>query len=335
MPERAAPPATRELRYVEAVAEALAEEMERDPDVVLIGEDIGPAGGSFRATRGLYERFGARRVIDTPIAENGIVGMAVGAAATGLRPVVEIMFMDFLGLALDQVLNQAAKMRFMSGGQLTVPLVIRTPGGAGLNAGAQHSQSLEAMLLHIPGIKVVMPSTPRDAKGLLKAAIRDPNPVVFVENKVLYGQKGPVPEGEVLLPLGKADVKRSGASVTVVALGQMVPQALQAATTLAKQGVEIDVVDPMTVSPLDTWTIVQSVQKTGRLVVAHEAVKQGGVGAEIAARLGEEAFDYLDAPIERVGAPFSPVPFSTPLERRYLPGAETIAAAVLRTLGRA
>jgi acetoin:2,6-dichlorophenolindophenol oxidoreductase subunit beta len=327
-------PPTRELRYSQALNEALREEMERDAAVVLIGEDIGAAGGSFRVTQGLCDRFGADRVIDTPIAENALVGLAVGAAATGLRPVVEIMFMDFLALCLDQILNQAAKMHYMSGGQVTLPLVIRTPGGAGLSAGPQHSQSLEAVLMHVPGLKVVMPATPRDAKGLLKAAIRDPNPVVVIENKALYGQKGAVSAEDFVLPLGRADIKRVGTHVTLIALGQMLSRAIGAAARLSEQEIEVEIVDPMTLSPLDMETIVTSVRKTGHVVIAHEAVRQGGAGAELVARLGEEAFDYLDAPIERIAAPFTPVPYSPDLERHYLPSEDAIFDAVLRTIVR-
>lgn len=316
------------IRYNKAINDALREEMQKDSTVFIAGEDIGNAGGSFGITRGLINEFGPARVIDTPISESAIVGMAVGASSTGMRPVVEIMFMDFIAVCFDQIINQAAKMRYMSGGQMTLPLVIRTQSGAGVNAGPQHSQSLEALLFHIPGIKVVMPSNPYDAKGLLKSAIRDNNPVVFIENKALYGMKGEVPEEEYTIPIGQAKIVKEGNDVTIVALGQMVNKALAAAETLEKNGISPEIIDPRTISPLDKDTIKQSVKKTGRLIIVHEAVKIGGVGAEIAAMVQEEVFDYLDAPIQRVAAPFTPVPYSIPLENYYLPNENDIIHAV-------
>jgi acetoin:2,6-dichlorophenolindophenol oxidoreductase subunit beta len=316
------------IRYNKAINNALREEMQKDPTVFIAGEDVGNAGGSFGITRGLIDEFGASRVIDTPISESAIVGMAVGASSTGMRPIIEIMFMDFIAVCFDPIINQAAKMRYMSGGQMTLPLVIRTQCGAGVNAGPQHSQSLEALLFHIPGIKVVMPSNPYDAKGLLKAAIRDNNPVVFIENKTLYGMKGEVPEEEYTIPIGQAKVVKEGKDVTIVALGQMVNKALAAAKTLENNGISPEIIDPRTISPLDTETIKQSVKKTGRLIIVHEAVKIGGVGAEIAAMVQEEVFDYLDAPIQRVAAPFTPVPYSKSLEDYYLPNENDIINAV-------
>lgn len=316
------------IRYNKAINDALREEMQKDSTVFIAGEDVGNAGGSFGITRGLLNEFGPARVIDTPISESAIVGMAVGASSTGMRPIIEIMFMDFMAVCFDQIINQAAKMRYMSGGQMTLPLVIRTQGGAGVNAGPQHSQSLEALLFHIPGIKVIMPSNPYDAKGLLKAAIRDNNPVVFIENKALYGMKGEVPEEDYTIPIGQAKIVREGKDVTIVALGQMVHKALAAVETLENNGISPEIIDPRTISPLDTATIKKSVKKTGRLIIVHEAVKIGGVGAEIAAMVQEEVFDYLDAPIQRVAAPFTPVPYSKPLENYYLPNVEDIIQAV-------
>ncbi len=320
----------KEVRYIRAITEALKEEMARDESVFVIGEDVAYPGGSFSATRGLLEEFGGRRVKDTPISEAAIVGLALGAATQGLRPVVEIMFMDFLPLCMDQIVNQVAKTRYMFGGQYQVPLVIRTPCGGGVNAGPQHSQCLESWFAHVPGLKVVMPATPYDVKGLLKAAIRDDNPVLFVENKALYGLQGEIPEEDYLVPIGKADVKKPGKDVTVVATSRMVHQSLEAARTLSEEGIEVEVIDLRTISPLDKETIFQSVEKTSRLVVAHEAVKAFGVGAEIAAMVAEEMIDCLDAPILRVGAPFTPVPFN--LESFYLPNAEDVIKAVKKAL---
>jgi len=318
-----------EATYLGAITATLGEAMRADPRVFVLGV---AEGGPWGATKGLVGEFGAERVRNTPISEAAICGIAVGAAQSGLRPVVEIMFVDFVTLALDQLVNQAAKAHFMSGGQLTVPLVLRTQGGAGQRGGAQHSQSLEAWLTHVPGLKVVMPSTAADAAGLLAAAIADPNPVVFVENKTLYFRREELAREDV--PIGRAKVVRPGRDVTVVALSRLVHESLAAAEDLAGEGVEVEVVDPRTLVPLDLETIVESVARTHRLVVAHEAVAHGGVGAEIAAQVQAASFDELDAPIERVGAPFAPIPFSPPLEDAYLPGRAEVAAAVRASLGR-
>ena len=321
-----------ELTFRDAIRQAMIEEMTHNPNVLMMGEDIALYGGSFQVTRGLLDQFGPDRVIDTPISESGFVGAAVGAAVMGLSPVVELQFADFLPIAMDQLINSAAKMRWTHGGQATVPLVIRLPFGAGRTTGVHHSQSPEAWCMNVPGLKIVMPSTPADAKGLLKTSIRDPNPVLYFENKLLYGTKGEVPDGEYFVPLGKAEVKRQGSDVTIVALGLMVREALNAAKQLEETGIEAEVVDPRTIRPLDIETIVTSVKKTTRLVIVHEAPSFGGVGAEIAAQVSCEAFGYLDAPIIRVTAPETPVPFSPALERLYLPDASRIIAAV-RGLG--
>jgi pyruvate dehydrogenase E1 component beta subunit len=324
----------REITYAEAIREALRQEMVRDESVFLIGEDVGRYGGAFGVSYGLVDEFGEERVRDTPISEAGIAGAATGAALTGMRPVAEIMFMDLTTIAMDQLVNQAAKLRFMFGGKAKVPLVLRTPGGSGTGASAHHSQSLEAWFVHVPGLKVVMPSTPYDAKGLLLASIRDDNPVIFVEHKLLYKTKGPVPEDDYTLPLGVADVKRAGRDLTIVATSIMVPRALEAAETLAQDGIEIEVVDPRTLKPLDYGIIIESVIKTGRVLVAHEACKTGGVGAEIAARIVEsEAFDYLDAPIKRLAGLDIPVPYNRNLERHMVPQVENIVAAARELVG--
>jgi pyruvate/2-oxoglutarate/acetoin dehydrogenase E1 component len=320
----------KEVRYIRAITEALEEEMARDESVFIVGEDVAFPGGSFSATRGLLEKFGERRVKDTPISESAIVGLALGAATQGLRPVAEIMFMDFLAVCMDQIVNQVAKARYISGGQYRLPLVIRTPCGGGLNTGPQHSQCLEAWFAHVPGLKVVMPATPYDVKGLLKTAIRDDNPVLFVENKALYGLKGEIHGEEYLVPMGQAEVKRPGRDVTVVATSRMVHQSLEAAQALAKEGIEAEVIDLKTITPLDREAIFKSVEKTTRLVIAHEAVKAFGVGAEISAMVCEEMVDCLDAPILRVGAPYAPVPFGP--ERFYLPNAEDVMTAVKKVL---
>lgn len=320
----------KEVRYIRAITEALREEMARDDTVFVIGEDVALPGGSFSATRGLLEEFGAKRVKDTPISESAIVGLALGAATQNLRPVVEIMFMDFLAVCMDQIVNQVAKARYMFGGQYQVPLVIRTPCGGGLNAGPQHSQCLEAWFAHVPGLKVVMPATPYDVKGLLKSAIRDDNPVLFVENKALYGTKGEIPEEEYLVPIGRADVKRQGRDITIVATSRMVHQSLEAAGALAKEGIEAEVIDLRTITPLDKEAIFKSVEKTSRLVIAHEAVKAFGIGAEISAMVSEEMIDCLDGPILRVGAPYTPVPFNP--ENLYLPNAQDVIQAVKKVL---
>jgi pyruvate dehydrogenase E1 component beta subunit len=322
------PPRSSETTYVKAITSALAAAMRADERVFVLGEDVAE-GGPYTATAGLAEEFGTARVINTPISEAAITGVAIGAAQSGMRPVLEIMFIDFIALALDQLVNGAAKAHFMSGGQLTVPLVVRTQGGGGYRGGAQHSQSLESWLAHVPGLKVVMPSRPSDAAGLLASAIADPNPVVFIENKALYFRSGDVPEPAPPVPIGRAVTLREGGDVTIVALSRLAHDALDAADRLASEdGIEADVIDPRTLVPLDLAAIVASVERTGRLVIAHEAVEHGGFGAEIAAQVQAAAFDSLDAPIARVGAPFAPIPLSPPLEDAYLPGADAIVKAV-------
>jgi pyruvate/2-oxoglutarate/acetoin dehydrogenase E1 component len=323
-----------ETTYLEALRTTLAGAMRADARVLVIGEDVAE-GGPWGGTSGLVEEFGPERVRNTPISEAAICGIAVGAAQSGLRPVVEVMFVDFVTLALDQLVNQAAKAHFMSGGQLTVPLVLRTQGGAGQRGGAQHSQSLEAWLTHVPGLKVVMPSTAADAAGLLASAIADPNPVVVVESKTLYFRREEIPDAPPPVPLGRASVVRAGRDVTVVALSRLEHESLAAADELGAEGIEVEVVDPRSLVPLDLGTIVDSVARTHRCVVAHEAVEHGGFGAEIVAQVQAAAFDELDAPVVRVGAPFAPIPFSPPLEDAYLPGRADVAAAVRETLGHA
>jgi pyruvate/2-oxoglutarate/acetoin dehydrogenase E1 component len=314
-----------ELTYAEAIRAALREEMRRDERVFLFGEDIGRYGGAFGVTFGLLDEFGEERVRETPISEAAIVGAATGAALVGMRPVAEIMFMDFILLAMEQLVNQAAKVRFMFGGKAEVPLVIRMPGGSGTGAAAQHSQSLESLLMHIPGIKVVNPSTPYDAKGLLFSAIRDPNPVCFVEHKLLYKTRGEVPEGEYTLPLGVADIKRMGRDITVVAANIMVPRTLAAAEKLAKEGIEVEVIDPRTLRPLDVETIANSVRKTGRLLVVHEAPQTGGWAGEVIASVSSSpAFAYLDAPMRRLAGKDIPIPYNRNLERATVPQEEDI-----------
>ncbi len=324
----------REITYVKAFTESLMQLMAEDENIVVIGEDVAHYGGVFHAFDGLWKTYGEKRVIDTPISEMGFIGMGVGAAARGLRPVCDLMFFDFIGVCLDQLYNQAAKLKFMFGGDVTVPLTLTTAGGAGLSAGPQHSQSLEAWLAHVPGLKVALPSSPYDVKGLMVAAVRDDNPTVVVLNKRMLGTKGPVPEEIYEIPLGQANTVRSGRDVTVIAVGRMVVEAVTAATELAKSGAEVEVIDVRTVQPLDSRTILDSVRRTNRAVVVHEAVTFGGIGAEIAAQIQEEAFDYLDAPVLRLGAPFSPVPFSPVLERAYIPDSNRIAAGVRRLLER-
>lgn len=317
-----------ETTYIEAITSTLAAAMRADERVFVLGEDVAE-GGPYTATAGLAEEFGAERVINTPISEAAITGVAIGAAQSGMRPVLEIMFIDFITLALDQLVNGAAKAHFMSGGQLTVPMVLRTQGGAGHRGAAQHSQSLESWLTHVPGLKVVMPSRPSDAAGLLASAIADPNPVVVIENKTLYFRKGEVAEPPAPVAIGEAAVLREGGDVTIVALSRLVHDALEAADRLAAEdGIEAEVIDPRTLVPLDLGAIVRSVERTGRLVVAHEAVEHGGFGAELAAQVQAAAFDFLDAPVVRVGAPFAPIPFSPPLEDAYLPGVGEIVTAV-------
>jgi acetoin:2,6-dichlorophenolindophenol oxidoreductase subunit beta len=312
-----------------AITQALDEELRRDERVCVIGQDVGAAGGVFGLTRGLFDAFGAARVRDAPISEEGLANLAVGAAINGLRPVLEIMFMDFISLTMDALANQAAKTRYLSGGALSVPLVVRTLGGAGFRIGAHHGQSLEAWLTHVPGLKVIQPSTPADAKGLLKAAIRDDDPVVFIETKALLGVKGPKPPDDEVLPIGVADVKRAGTDATIVATGRMVNAALEAADVLAGEGIKAEVVDPRTLLPLDTRAIVESVAKTSRALVVHEAPVQGGFGAEVAAVIAAECLFELDAPVRRLGGAFTPIPPGA-AEDFLFPDKNEIAEAVRR-----
>lgn len=318
-----------EQRYIDAIRDGLRQEMARDPSVLVLGEDL-TMGGPFGATKDLVEEFGADRIRNTPISEGAVVGLAVGAAATGLRPVVEVMFVDFVTLAMDQLVNHAAKLHYMSGGQLRIPLTIRVQGGASGSFGAHHSQSLEAWFIHVPGLKVVAPSTAADAKGLLAAAIRDDDPVLFVEHRALYWSRGDVPAEPHVVPIGTAAVRRPGTDVTVVAASRMAVTAVAAAERLAEEGVQAEIIDARSLSPLDLNTIVDSVRRTGRLLVVHEAVEVGGMGAEIAARVQEAAFDDLRAPVVRLGAPFAPVPFSPELERRFVPDEEDVVEATRR-----
>jgi acetoin:2,6-dichlorophenolindophenol oxidoreductase subunit beta len=319
------------MTYRDAVRLALREEMKRDGRVFIIGEDVGKFGGAMAVTKGLFDEFGAGRVVDTPISESAIIGAALGAALTGLVPIAELMFIDFTGVCMDQIVNQVAKTRYMLGGQVEVPLVIRTQGGAGKGYAAQHSQSLEAFFCHAPGLIVVMPSTPRDARGLLKSAIREPNPVLFIEHKVLYNSEGEVPEAEELIPLGKAEIKRAGTQVTITAHSQQVLRALEAAEMLSRDhGIDCEVIDLRTVAPLDMETILASVKKTGRLVTVEEGYQNNGIGAEVVSRVVAAAFDSLDAPPLRVAFPNCPVPFAKSLETAVLPNAKKIAEAVLR-----
>jgi pyruvate dehydrogenase E1 component beta subunit len=322
----------RDMYFNHALREALREEMDRDPRVFIMGEDIGVYGGVFKVTEGLLATFGPERVRETPISESGFVGAALGAAITGWRPIAELMFMDFAFVAADAIFDQVAKMRYMSGGRVKAPLVIRTQQGGGRGNGAQHSQSLEALFAHIPGLKVVLPSTPYDAKGLLKSAIRDDNPVVFIEHKLLYPTRGPVPEEEYLIPLGQADVKRAGTDVTVVSYSRTLLFALAAAERLAGEGISVEVIDLRTLVPLDMAAILSSVEKTSRLVVVHEAHRCCGFGAELAARVQEEALYYLEAPIVRVAARDVPIPVSPVLESHVLPQEDDIVAAVRRVV---
>jgi acetoin:2,6-dichlorophenolindophenol oxidoreductase subunit beta len=317
-----------EITYVQALKDAMCEEMRRDPRVFLLGEDVGLYGGAFGVTRGMIEEFGPERVRDTPISEAAITGAAVGAAMTGMRPIVEIMFSDFITIAMDQLVNQAAKARYQFGGQTSVPMVLRTPEGSGTGAAAQHSQSIEAWILNVPGLKVVAPSTPADAKGLLKASIRDPNPVVFLEQKLLYRTKGEVPGGEHIVPLGVADVKREGKDLTIVTYGRMVSRCLEVANGLAAEGIDAEVVDLRSLRPLDSGLIVDSAKKTGHVLIVHEACTFGGFGGEITAIIVDsEAFVYLDAPVRRVGGLEVPIPYNKGLEAAAVPTAERIAAA--------
>lgn len=318
----------REISYLEAVREAMSQEMRENQDVFILGEDIGVYGGAFGVTRGMIEEFGPERVRNTPISEAAIAGGAVGAALTGMRPILELQFSDFITIAMDQLVNQAAKTRYMFGGKGKVPLVVRTPAGSGTGAAAQHSQSLEAWMAHIPGLKVVQPSTAYDAKGLLKAAMDDENPVIFYEHKLLYKTIGEVPEEQYSIPLGKADVKRSGKDVTIVATAIMVHKALEAAKELEAEGIDVEIIDPRTLVPLDEETIIESVKKTGKCIVVHEAVKRGGYGGEIASMIAEsEAFDYLDAPIKRLGGLAVPIPYNPTLEKAVIPQVPDIIEA--------
>jgi len=323
-----------EQTFLDAIGAALAEEMNRDTSVYLFGEDVA-LGGPFGVTKGLAEKFGANRVVNTPISEATVMGLAIGAATAGLRPVVEIMFIDFITLALDQLVNHAAKLHYMSGGQLKIPLTVRVQCGISGAMGAHHSQSLEAWLTHVPGLKVVMPSNPADARGLLKSAIRDDNPVVFIEHRGLYWSRGQVPEGEAMVPIGKASVARQGKDLTIVALANMLGAALAAADELSGSEISVEVIDPRSLSPLDIETIAASVKKTSRLVIVHEAVEQGGIAAEIIAQAQQAVFYYLDSPILRLAAPFAPVPASPALEKSFAPDKNRIIHAAHQALGKA
>ena len=317
----------KKMTYAEAIRDGIRVEMKRDPAVYLCGEDVGKFGGCFGVTAGLVDEFPGR-VVDTPISETAIIGSSVGAAAAGLRPIAEIMFVDFMGVCMDELFNQAVKMRYMFGGKAKVPLVVKTICGAGVAAAAQHSQSMEAWFTHIPGLKTVMPSTPADAKGLMASAIRDNNPVLFIEHKQLLGVSGEVPEDEYLVPLGKASIMRQGTDVTIVAWSWMAQKALAAAEILEKEGISAEVLDPRTLVPLDKASILHSLGKTNKLVIVHEAVKTGGYAGEIAAIVADEGFDLLDSPIKRVTAPDTPVPFSPTLEAAYVPSVDTIIQTV-------
>ncbi len=319
-----------EKTYREAIIEAMAEEMRRDERVVLIGEDVGKFGGAMGASKGLFQEFGSSRVIDTPISEAAIIGSGLGMALTGQRPIAELMFIDFSGVCMDQILNQVAKVRYMLGGQVKVPLVIRTQAGAGKGYAAQHSQSLEAWFTHVPGLKVVMPATPRDAKGLLKSAIRDDNPVMFIEHKLLYNAKGDVPEdAEFLIPLGVAEVKREGSDITIVSHSRQVLNCLEAAVELSRQGIEAEVVDLRTLRPMDFAAVKASVEKTGRLVYVEEGYPQCGIGAEVVARVAEQCLDSLDMPPIRIASKDTPIPFARLLEQETLPSPRRILETIL------
>ena len=323
----------RKITYREALREGLREEMQRDERVFLLGEDIAEFGGTYKVTQGLLKEFGSARVRSTPISEAAIAGAALGASLLGMRPVPEIMYIDFSTIAMDQIVNQIAKVRYMFGGKAKASLVIRTQGGAGRSSAAHHAQSLEAWYTHIPGLKVVMPSTPYDVKGLIKSSIRDDNPIIFIEHKLLYNEEGPVPEEEYLIPIGKADIKREGKDVTIVATSRMVLRALKAAEALSEGGIDAEVVDPRTLVPLDEEMILQSIKKTGRLLIVHEACKRSGFGAEIAALASEKAFYDLDAPIKRVAAANTPVPFAPKLENFVIPDERAIIKGVRELLG--
>ena len=323
----------REITYREAIREALREEMRRDDRVFVMGEDVAVYGGLFKVTEGLLAEFGPERVFDTPLSESVLVGAAVGASLMGMRPIAEVMFADFTTVAMDAIVNHAAKINYMSGGETPAPLVLRMAYGAGPRWGSHHTQSVESWIANVPGLTIVMPTTPYDAKGLMKAAIRTPNPVIFLEHKLLYGKKGEVPEGEYIVPIGKAEIKRPGNAVTIVASGLMVDRALGAARTLADEGISAEVIDLRSVQPLDEDTILASVEKTGRLVIVHEAPVRGGFGGEIAAVVANKGLGFLDAPIERVGAPWTPVPFGQLLVNAYVPKEDDIIRAVRNTQG--
>jgi pyruvate/2-oxoglutarate/acetoin dehydrogenase E1 component len=323
-----------ELSYREAVRDALSTAMRRDDDVFIMGEDIAEMGGSMGVTQGMLEEFGPERVRNTPISEMAIVGAGIGAAIAGMRPIVEIMYQDFTTLAMEQIVSQAAKHRYMSGGQIKVPLTIRTQGGAGWSPGAQHAQQLEAWFVHVPGLKVVFPSTPEDVRGLLWSSIYEDNPIVFFEHRTLYGIKGEVPDEIEPIEIGKARIHREGEDVTVVATGRLVHESLKAAEQAAEEGISVEVFDPRTLQPLDEDALIASVKKTNRAVVAHEAVTRMGWGAEVAAVVQEKAFDYLDAPIARVGAKFTPIPFAPVMEEWVVPHAEDVLAAIKKTVGK-
>ena len=321
-----------EIMYRDALRQALFEEMEKDPTVFIMGEGIAGRGGSYKVTEGLLKEFGSGRVVDTPLSEATFTGAAVGAALVGMRPIVEILFVDFTALVMDQLINQAAKYEFMSGGQGKVPMVLRTQGGAGNGLAGQHSQSLEALYYHIPGLKLVMPSTPYDAKGLLKAAIRDDDPVIFLEHKLLYMTTGEVPEEEYIIRLGQADIKRAGEDITVVTYSYMTLKCLEAAEALAQEGISVEVVDLRTLNPLDKSTILESVEKTGKAIVVNEAVKRGGVGGDIAAMIMEEAYDDLDAPVMRIAGKNTTIPYNLELEKACTPTVEEIVEGILELL---
>ena len=320
----------RTITVKDALQEAIIEEMDRDENVFVMGEDIAEHGGIYGVTQGLLDKYGKERIRNTPISESALIGSALGAAITGMRPIAELMYIDFTAVAMDQIVNQAAKMRYMFGGKVDVPLVIRTQGGGGRGSAAQHSQSLEAWFMHVPGLKVVMPSTPYDAKGLLKTAIRDDNPVMFIEHKMAYSFKGEVPEEEYTIPFGKADIKREGSDVTLIANSYLLPRAIEAAERMEKEeGISTEIIDPLTLVPFDEETIIKSVSKTGRLVVTHEAVKRGGFGAEIAAKIYEsDAFYYLDAPLQRVAGLEVPTPYNAKLENFAMPDTDNLAEAI-------
>ncbi|MCG8485178.1 MAG: alpha-ketoacid dehydrogenase subunit beta [Clostridia bacterium] len=326
----------REITYAQAIREAMSEEMHRDENVFLLGEDVGLYGGAFGVSVGMYEAFGEERVRDTPISEAVIAGAAAGAAVTGMRPIAEIMFMDFTTISMDSIVNQAAKMRYMFGGKAQVPMVLRCPAGSGTGAAAQHSQSLEAWFCHVPGLKVVTPSTPADAKGLLKASIRDNNPVIFIEQKLLYRKKGMVPnDKDFIIPLGKADIKRQGKDVSIITYGRMLERVLKVSDEVEKEDIHVEVIDPRTLLPLDCDTIIQSVIKTGRAIIVHEAVKTGGFGGEIASTITEsEAFDYLDAPVIRLGGKDVPIPYNPELEKAVVPREDEIKKAIYQVMNR-